>query len=80
MIARSRSPLVVVISGAFKSACACLSDSQFPSPDLNGLRALHAGDPGGQFRCQPPVVGCLHSQLSDRTVLSRKNRGADLLG
>ena len=30
MMARSRSPLVVVMSGAFRSAYACLSDSQFP--------------------------------------------------
>ena len=31
MMARSRRPLVVVISGAFSSACACFSDSQFPA-------------------------------------------------
>ena len=30
MMARSRRPFVVVISGAFRSACACFSDSQFP--------------------------------------------------
>jgi hypothetical protein len=29
-MARSRNPLVVVMSGAFRSAWACLSDSQFP--------------------------------------------------
>ncbi len=30
MMARSRSPFVVVMSGAFRSACACFSESQFP--------------------------------------------------
>ena len=30
MMARSRTPFVVVMSGAFRSACACFSDSQFP--------------------------------------------------
>src|ERR1035441_8737891 len=30
-MARSRSPLVVVASGAFRSFCACWMDSQFPS-------------------------------------------------
>jgi len=30
MMARSRRPFVVVISGASRSACACFSDSQFP--------------------------------------------------
>src|ERR1039458_2617902 len=31
MMARSRRPLVVVISGAFRSACACRRVSQFPA-------------------------------------------------
>ena len=31
IMARSRSPLVVVISGALRSACACFSDSQLPA-------------------------------------------------
>ena len=30
IMARSRSPLVVVISGTLRSVCACFSDSQFP--------------------------------------------------
>src|ERR1035437_10174184 len=30
MMARSRRPIVVVMSGAFRRACACFSDSQFP--------------------------------------------------
>ena len=30
MMARSRSPFSVEMSGAFRSDCACLSDSQFP--------------------------------------------------
>ena len=30
-MARSRSPRTVVISGALSSACACRSDSQFPT-------------------------------------------------
>ena len=30
MIARSRRPFSVVMSGVFRSACACFSDSQFP--------------------------------------------------
>ena len=30
MMARSRRPFVVVMSGAFRRACACFSDSQFP--------------------------------------------------
>jgi len=31
MMARSRSPFVVVMSGALRSAWACFSDSQFPA-------------------------------------------------
>jgi hypothetical protein len=30
MMARSRRPFVVVMSGALRRACACFSDSQFP--------------------------------------------------
>jgi hypothetical protein len=49
-MARSRRPLVIAMSGASRSACACRSLSQVAGAHSDGFRALHAGDAGGQFR------------------------------
>ena len=80
MMARSRSPFVVVMSGAFRSACACFSDSQFPSAHAHRLRALHAGDAGGQFRRQQPVVGRLDRQFPDGGDPDVDGDGAEAAG
>src|ERR1039458_4375540 len=66
MMARSRSPFVVVISGAFSSAWACLRESQFPARTPMDLALFTTLDSGGQFRRQQAVVGRLHRQLPDR--------------
>ena len=65
MMARSGSPLVVVMSGAFRSAWACRRVSQFAVPTPDAFRALPAGDARGQFRRQPPVVCRFGRQLAD---------------
>jgi hypothetical protein len=67
VIARSRKPWLVVMSGAFRSACACRRVSQFAGPDADRLRALHARDAGGPFRRQQPVV-----RRRDRRALMRE--------
>jgi hypothetical protein len=64
-MARSRSPFVVVISGAFSSDWACFSDSQVPRANPDGLGALHALDAGGKLGRQQAVVGGLHRELAD---------------
>ena len=53
------------MSGALSSACACRSDSQFPTRMPVGFRALHASDPGRQLRREQPVVGRLDGQLAN---------------
>jgi len=54
-IARTRRPLVVVMSGAFRNAWGWRRVS-LAGPAADGLHVLHAGDAGGQFRRQQPVV------------------------
>jgi len=51
-MAPARGPLVVAMSGAFRSACACWRASEF----AGCISRFHARDPGGQFRRQQPVV------------------------
>ena len=77
-MARSRRPLTVVMSGAFRSACACRSDSQLPDADAGRFRALHARDSGRQFRREQAVVRRLGGQLADRRHPDDDRRRAKL--
>jgi hypothetical protein len=56
MMARSRRPWAVVMSGAFGSACACLRDSQFPARtpmDSRSSRSLYRRPVPGGWECAP---------------------------
>ena len=55
MMGRSRA-LVVVMSGGSRSSWDCRIGKPGAGPDADRLRALRAGDAGGQFRRQQPVV------------------------
>jgi hypothetical protein len=56
MMARSRSPFSVVMSGAFSSVWACLSDSQFPARTPMDFalftRWMPAANSGASSRCR----------------------------
>ena len=58
-----RCPWVVAMSGAFGSTCACRQPVYRAHADA--FRALHAGDAGGQFGRQQPVVDRRDRRLAD---------------
>src|ERR1035438_2676486 len=81
MIARSRRPLSVEISGAFRSVCACLSDSQLPAAGLptNGWTWLGPGNIGGRVRAilvHPTSTNIMWCGGVDGGVWKTTNSGA----
>ena len=78
MIARSRSPSVVVVSGALSKAWACRSDSQFPVADALRFRALHPSDAGGQFGRQQAIVCGFGGKLANGRHADDYRRGSEL--
>ena len=54
MMARSRGPLVVAMSGAFRSAWACRRVSHLPDLTPIDFALFTRATPGGQFRRQQP--------------------------
>src|ERR1022692_425021 len=57
MMARSRRPLVVVMSGAFRSACACFNDSQFPARTPMDLALFTRWMPAASSADSRPYLG-----------------------
>ena len=69
MMARSRSPFVVVMSGAFRSAWACFSDSQFPVRTPIDLALFTRAMPAASSGASSPLSAA--STASFRTAVIR---------
>jgi len=65
MMARARGPLVVAMSGAFRSACACWRAGH--SPDLTpiAVAALPARDAGGPSGARRPLPVAATARRAD---------------
>jgi hypothetical protein len=66
MMARSRSPFNVVVSGTLRRGLRLPQRKPVPRPDALRLRALHPRDSGGQLGRQQTVVCRLRRQFADR--------------
>jgi hypothetical protein len=69
MMARSRRPFVVVISGAFSSAWVCFSDSQFPVRTPSDLALFTRAMPAASSGARSPLSAA--SAASFRTAVIR---------
>ena len=69
MMARSRRPFVVVMSGAFRSACACFSESQFPMRTPIAFALFTRAMPAANSGASSPLSAA--SAASFRTAVIR---------